>query len=1117
MRIVDINVDGFGQFHGAHLAPAPGLTVIRGPNEAGKTTLLAFIRAMLFGFESGRYPAFNGGRRGGWLSVEMADGRPFRIERYGEKGGGGKLSVQDAQHKELGEGALATLLQGVEKGVYRNIFAFGLEELTAFRSLTDAEVAARMYGASLGTGVSGPDVENDLRGEMEELFKPGGQLPRINALLRELEELDAQLKDRDLPAEYAGAGERLGEVERRLGEVNTAYASTSAQRRVRQRVVEGWPTWLELRAAREERTLLGEVAAFPLDTLERLSHLETALSGAEETARDAAVARDHATLEVDAATLDEAALAHRQELEDLAAAAGAETARRDERTRTDRELAQARTTVDTAVAKLGPGWGIERVEAFDDSVSVHSEMAGHLRTMLDQAGEAKASARRELKATEDRLAEVTTQLEGVTARMEELAAELGGRLPFPARERALQQISGLTERIDEQRRIAADAPEADLGAQRTSLERRTHDARELAAAVQTRGTTTGLLSSATATAEATSARPWEPYLLPAIVAVAGLIVALALLLADAGPTAVILVAVGAVALAGALAYLRRPTAVSEVERVRDRLLEQLDQADAAIARLGPDLDLGREPAPAEVDRLLATLDDARRVLEADEARRDRAITASQELERLSAQLAAVAEGVGLPAEPDPGELEAFSGAIETDRTSSGRMTGLQEQAAGLRATLATVTTRRDELVKTVRERNAEADTALATWHDWLREHDLDPSYDPETAARVVDAVTAAKATVTTLRTLEARQAAQQAERETFLAKVSDLADLLPAGITVDADPDGSAVLLGRRLATALDGEHAMDALVRAQTEREEALRLAEEARTAAKASLDAFLQEAGVTDPADLRAEVDRSIRANVMEGQAASLTTALATLSGPGEALSSFQADLHAVTDIVAVEGEVEELDRRLADLDAERDALNQEAGALRKSREEMEADAAATGLRQLRADTQARIEAAAERWTVLALARHFLVRSRHVYEEAHRPAVVTAAERHFSRWTGGRYPRIIAPLGKPIEGAVSANGEPVGIPALSRGTSEQLYLALRLGLVEHLVETSGEPLPIVMDDILVNFDDDRAARAARSIEELAQTCQIIYFTCHPSTPLKADKEETLRVSEVA
>jgi uncharacterized protein YhaN len=273
---------------------------------------------------------------------------------------------------------------------------------------------------------------------------------------------------------------------------------------------------------------------------------------------------------------------------------------------------------------------------------------------------------------------------------------------------------------------------------------------------------------------------------------------------------------------------------------------------------------------------------------------------------------------------------------------------------------------------------------------------------------------------------------------------------------------------------------------------------------------------AGVADAATLRAEVDRAARAADLEKRITAATATLAALSGPGEALSAFQADLDAVTDVDAVLGEVEGLDHRLDELAQRRDELNREAGALRDRRAEMEADVAATDLRQRRQDTQARLEAAAERWSVLALARDLLARSRHVYEEAHRPAVVQAAERHFSDWTDGRYPRITAPLGQPIEGVERRDGQRIGLSALSRGTSEQLYLALRFGLVEHFVETSGEPLPIVMDDILVNFDDDRAAQAALSIEALAQTCQVIYFTCHPTTPLKAAKEEAIPRLEV-
>ncbi len=113
MRIDTIAIDGFGRFHDRRLSPAPGLTVVRGPNEAGKTTLLAFTRAMLFGFETNAYPALRGGKRGGWLDVEMADGRKLRIERYGERGGRGRLRVIE-NDADLGRSRLAQLLQGVE-------------------------------------------------------------------------------------------------------------------------------------------------------------------------------------------------------------------------------------------------------------------------------------------------------------------------------------------------------------------------------------------------------------------------------------------------------------------------------------------------------------------------------------------------------------------------------------------------------------------------------------------------------------------------------------------------------------------------------------------------------------------------------------------------------------------------------------------------------------------------------------------------------------------------------------------------------------------------------------------------------------------------------------------
>ena len=97
--------------------------------------------------------------------------------------------------------------------------------------------------------------------------------------------------------------------------------------------------------------------------------------------------------------------------------------------------------------------------------------------------------------------------------------------------------------------------------------------------------------------------------------------------------------------------------------------------------------------------------------------------------------------------------------------------------------------------------------------------------------------------------------------------------------------------------------------------------------------------------------------------------------------------------------------------------------------------------------------------------------------------------------------------------------DGKRVPITGLSRGTSEQLYFAMRIALVEHLA-TQQESLPLVMDDVLINFDPERGARVAETIEQLAEQRQIVYLTCHPDVRLRArrtiDLGQDLEVLEI-
>ncbi|MFC1362017.1 MAG: hypothetical protein G8D90_21360, partial [gamma proteobacterium symbiont of Clathrolucina costata] len=71
------------------------------------------------------------------------------------------------------------------------------------------------------------------------------------------------------------------------------------------------------------------------------------------------------------------------------------------------------------------------------------------------------------------------------------------------------------------------------------------------------------------------------------------------------------------------------------------------------------------------------------------------------------------------------------------------------------------------------------------------------------------------------------------------------------------------------------------------------------------------------------------------------------------------------------------------------------------------------------------------------------------------------------------------------------------VYVEGMSSGTRDQLYLALRLASLEKYME-SAEPMPFIVDDVLVDFDDARSQAALNALAELAEMTQVILFTHH-------------------
>jgi uncharacterized protein YhaN len=145
-------VDNFGVCGGLVLRDiSPGVTVFYGHNEAGKTTLLNFVRTMLYGFSPQccqRYlPAADGKPVGGTLSVQVPHGR-FQIQRHVEAGcagGSGHLAITAREGTPQGIQLLSTFLAGVDETIFHNVYAIGLNQLQRLATLDDAEVAVSYY------------------------------------------------------------------------------------------------------------------------------------------------------------------------------------------------------------------------------------------------------------------------------------------------------------------------------------------------------------------------------------------------------------------------------------------------------------------------------------------------------------------------------------------------------------------------------------------------------------------------------------------------------------------------------------------------------------------------------------------------------------------------------------------------------------------------------------------------------------------------------------------------------------------------------------------------------------------------------------------------------------
>jgi len=140
------------------------------------------------------------------------------------------------------------------------------------------------------------------------------------------------------------------------------------------------------------------------------------------------------------------------------------------------------------------------------------------------------------------------------------------------------------------------------------------------------------------------------------------------------------------------------------------------------------------------------------------------------------------------------------------------------------------------------------------------------------------------------------------------------------------------------------------------------------------------------------------------------------------------------------------------------------------------------------------------AEQYLRLQIAALVLEQRIEDYRKKNQAPVLARAGELFCKLTLGSYANLRDELdesGKPILLGVRPNDEEVPVEGMSDGSRDQLYLALRLATLEqHL--SKGEPIPFVVDDILIGFDDERTRVCLEVLAELAAHTQVLLFTHH-------------------
>ncbi len=1142
MRIDALHLDAVGPFTGRRLdlaAGTHGVHVIHGRNEAGKSSSLRALRALLFGFHPQtpdnfvhdykdlRVGAVLRARDGGTLTVCRRKGK--------------KNTLLDASGKPLGDDAIAPLMAGVDEMLFARLFGIDHAALVSGGEALVREhgrEAEALFGSGLGSNVV-HDVRKGLDEEAAALFSPRASKPELNALLAELEQVRRAERDASLAASRWDEARRAADRARKeLDVVETELAAARARSTALARLRATLPNLAERRRLLEELAALGDVPDLAPDFGARRDDAEQRARSAGErlelaTAQLARLDEEMSPLVPERSLLDEEdaieALVKRLAVHGKAAAD--RTGLRDRRVRIAAELGalQARpgiagldaVALRAALGRRGRAEELAaqkeaREQAVRDAVRQLEERRADLkarerkRDALPPA--ADPGALRAAVSAARKAGDLDARLDVMVAAQAHAARECADALaalgrwqgsadallgaPLPESVSLERFAERFAERDEQVRRI--EAARAESKARRDGAEEALR-----ALAVGGEVPSVEALTAARAHRDAGWALLRARWVDGRDVDEEAARYAADAPLPDAFE--------GAVRAADGVADRLR----TDAERVQARDTRIAERAAALRALAAADAEAAEAAAsataldqawlglwqpcgvePGTVREMAAWLQRAERLR--DRLRQARAADAERAAAEQSRAIhvARLCDALG---EPLPGAHGDLAPVLARAEQRLAALEDIERQRAALEEAIGSL---RDGL-EALESRHREAEQALATWGEaWsvlTGALGLPATYTPGEVSDHFTALQEVNALGREDAELARREAGIDEDARRFAADAKALCERVAPDLASRA-PESAVGELNVRLRRQLKVKERLDAL---REQAEAARRDLEAARVEqgiAAGDLAALGREAGGVAREALADLVRRDQRHKVLRAQLDKVARALVEL-GDGQAPEALAAAAQGV-DADAARAEHDALVQRIDEvLEPRRRELAERAVNAARDFADMAGGDDAAAHEERAQQLLAEIRAGAERYVRVRLAAKVLADQLEQFRARHRDPILTAAGGYLATLTRGAFTAVDTELDaadEPVLCAVREGGERLRVEGLSTGTRDQLYLALRLATLDHYLSGAAEPLPFVVDDVLVQFDDERAGAALEALAHFSTRTQVLLFTHH-------------------